>query len=60
MHGDEMDGDYDNDEDGDDDEMTTDLQDEETAFEPFEPDDFQTPGEGFEVQSCPGTLASRS
>ena len=53
MRGDEVVG------DGDDeavDEEEADRQDEEAAKVPFQPDDFSTPGEGFEVLPCPTKL----
>eukprot|EP00966_Prymnesium_polylepis_P282839 6535240-Prymnesium_polylepis.1 len=38
------------------DEEEADRQAELAAFEPFEPEDFQSPGSGFEVQPCPAKL----
>ena len=52
MHGDEMCGGLDEDAD----EEEADRQAEEAAFQPFEPDDFTTPGTGFEVLPCPTKL----
>ena len=45
MHGDKMEGEADEEVD----EEEADRQAEEAAFQPFDPDDFSTPGEGFEV-----------
>lgn len=42
--------------DEDADEEEADRQAEEAAFQPFEPDDFTTPGTGFEVLPCPTKL----
>ena len=36
--------------------LEADRQAEAAAFEPFEPDDFSTPGEGFDVLPCPSKL----
>ena len=51
IHGDEMCGGVDEDAG----EEEADRQAEEAAFQPFEPDDFTTPGTGFEVP-CPTKL----
>jgi hypothetical protein len=52
MHGDEMAGWADDEVD----EEEADRQAEEAAFQPFEPDDFFTPGTGLEVLPCPAKL----
>ena len=52
MHGDEMQGEADEEVD----EEEAGRQAEEAAFQPFEPDDCSTPGEGFEVAHCPERL----
>ena len=52
MHGDEMG--LEADEDADDEEAA--RQEEAAAFTAFEPEDFSTPGEGFNVLPCPARL----